>query len=377
MQERSVAPPLIVGAGPVGKGAALFLARDGLATRIIDEAEEPSRHSKALAVNPRTLEILEPTGITEKMLALGMPLRGLRLWRPGKSLAELSLARLKPKYPMLALSQATTERLLAEALEKTGVTVERGTKLVACRNAPDGVEAELRRSSQEESEMIRCPWLLAADGAHSTSRQQMNVDFPGTTFLRPWYLMDVSLATSLEGDWAHVVFVDGGGFVFAIRVIDETTRSASGDPLWRLMSNLPDPIERIGARQTAAPVWESTFHISHRINSRLRVNEVYFAGDAAHIHSPVGARGMNLGLEDAWVFSRLVKMQRMHRYESLRQPVDRRVMKRVELLSRMARGESLAARCFRSLLPSAVKIPPIYHRMLATIMGLDHPLTVA
>jgi 2-polyprenyl-6-methoxyphenol hydroxylase-like FAD-dependent oxidoreductase len=142
------------------------------------------------------------------------------------------------------------------------------------------------------------------------------------------------------------------------------------------MSNRPDPVGQIGARQTAAPVWESIFHISHRINSRLRVNEVYFAGDAAHIHSPVGARGMNLGLEDAWVFSRLVKMQQMHRYESLRQPVDRQVMKRVELLSRMARGESFAARFFRSLLPSAVKIPPFYHRMLATIMGLDHPLTV-
>jgi 2-polyprenyl-6-methoxyphenol hydroxylase-like FAD-dependent oxidoreductase len=86
----------------------------------------------------------------------------------------------------------------------------------------------------------------------------------------------------------------------------------------------------VEAEQAGQPVWESNFHISHRINATLAKGNVYFAGDAAHIHSPVGARGMNLGLENAWVFAYLVKTNQLHKYDRLRRPVDRQVVRRVE-----------------------------------------------
>src|SRR5215469_5675106 len=114
--------PLIVGAGPVGLGAALLLRKAGMASRIIDMAAQPSNHSKALAVNPRTLELLQASGVTDRMLAIGLRISGVR-FQLGDRAGGFSLNSLKHKYPfMLALSQAATERLLTEALETAGGT---------------------------------------------------------------------------------------------------------------------------------------------------------------------------------------------------------------------------------------------------------------
>jgi 2-polyprenyl-6-methoxyphenol hydroxylase-like FAD-dependent oxidoreductase len=172
--------PIIVGAGPVGLGAALFLARQGQPVRVVELRDEPTTHSKALAVNPRTLDLLAPTGVTRRMLEIGLPVRNARLHRRGRVVAALSLAGIHPRYPfMLALSQATTERLLAEALHEAGGTVERGLKLVACRNEADGVEVTLETTAGGPHETAHCPWLLAADGAHSTAREQLGIEFVG------------------------------------------------------------------------------------------------------------------------------------------------------------------------------------------------------
>ena len=113
--------PLIVGAGPVGLAAALFLQREGLRPRIVETRTEAAPQSKALAVNPRVLDLLEPTGVTARMLELGSPVRGMQFHRNGKIVVGLKLDGIHPKYPfMLGLSQATTERLLAQAFLAAG-----------------------------------------------------------------------------------------------------------------------------------------------------------------------------------------------------------------------------------------------------------------
>jgi 2-polyprenyl-6-methoxyphenol hydroxylase-like FAD-dependent oxidoreductase len=136
--------PVIVGAGPVGLGAALFLARQGRVARVVEMRNEPAQQSRALAVNPRTLDVLEPTGVTNRMLERGSRIHGVRFYRHGRIIAHLSFGDMHPRYPfMLALSQATSERLLAEALAAAGGEVERGLRMVECRNVPGGVEAVL------------------------------------------------------------------------------------------------------------------------------------------------------------------------------------------------------------------------------------------
>jgi 2-polyprenyl-6-methoxyphenol hydroxylase-like FAD-dependent oxidoreductase len=371
--------PVIVGAGPVGLGAALVLRQAGIAVRIVDMAPEPSHYSKALAVNPRTLELLEPTGVTARMLSLGIRIRSARFQNDNKWSGELTLGGLKHKYPfMLALSQATTEHLLTQALEDAGGKVERGVALESCSNkSDDTVEVELKHVAGGAIEEVECPWLLAADGAHSTARNALEINFGGSSFEKPWHLADIVLHTALEEDHAYVFFLEGG-FLFLIRVVDETNRESQGPGLWRVISNKPELMNRI-PHSTAAgpPVWSSEFHISHRINDTLQKGNVYFAGDAAHIHSPMGARGMNLGLEDAWVFSRLVQSGQMKRYGELRRSVDEAVVKRIERLSRIVLGESAAVRFVRTVFMRwLIGIPAFQSRFMAAMTGLDHPLDI-
>jgi 2-polyprenyl-6-methoxyphenol hydroxylase-like FAD-dependent oxidoreductase len=369
--------PLIVGAGPVGLGAALFLARLGQATRIVEMRREPAQESRALAVNPRTLDLLEPVGLTPRMLELGLPVQGARFYRRGRLLTAVSFAGIHPRYPfMLALSQTTTERLLAQALEDAGGRVERGVQLVECRTGTGGVEAVLEPTAGGPREVVHCPLLLAADGAHSVARQQLGIDFVGSSFPGEWHLADVPLRTTLAADHAHIFFRDGGGFLFLIRVVDEMLEGRTAEPVWRVIANRPEPLAQlVQAEQVGPPVWASSFHIAHRIVATLATGGVYFAGDAAHIHSPVGARGMNLGLEDAWVFAHLLRANRLSEYDRLRRPVDRQVVRRVELLSRIASADSGFTRFVRTFVfPLVLGTPFLRTRVLATLTGLDHDL---
>jgi 2-polyprenyl-6-methoxyphenol hydroxylase-like FAD-dependent oxidoreductase len=367
--------PLVVGAGPVGLGAALFLARQGRIPMIVEMGDEMAQQSKALAVNPRTLDILRPTGVTQRMLERGLPIHEARMYRRGRVVTTLSLAGIHPRYPfMLALSQATTERLLVEALEELGVVVDRGVKMVECRNVSDGVEVELEPSANGCRKVVHCPWLLAADGAHSVARQQLGVDFAGTSFPAEWHLADVPLRTSLAADCAHAFFLDGGAFLFLIRVINDIRNDRGA--IWRVIGNRPDPLAQlVQAEPAGGPLWTSGFRISHRINATMAAGRVYFAGDAAHIHSPMGARGMNLGLEDAWVFAELVRANRLPDYDRLRRPVDRRVVHQVELLSCIVSAESRFYQFVREFVfPTVVKIPFLRGRITKTMTGLDHEL---
>jgi len=368
--------PLIVGAGPVGLGAALFLARQGRVPRVIETRHEPSAESRALAVNPRTLDILQATGVTEHMLDLGLPIHEARIYRRGRVIATQSMAHVHPRYPfMLALSQATTERLLARAFAAAGGVVERGVTLADCRNMADGVEATLERAGSG-SEVVHCPWLLAADGARSTARQRLGIDFKGTSFATEWHLADVPLHTSLADDCAHIFLLEGGAFLFLIRVIDDARMDRNEAASWRVIGNRPEPLTQLlQAEPVGPPTWTSSFCISHRINSTMAAGSVYFAGDAAHIHSLLGARGMNLGLEDAWVFAELVRAHRLPEYNRLRRPIDRQVVRHVELLSRVVAAENRFYEFVRrTIFPAATRIPFLRGRMVRTLTGLDHEL---
>jgi 2-polyprenyl-6-methoxyphenol hydroxylase-like FAD-dependent oxidoreductase len=369
--------PMIVGAGPVGLGAALFLARQGRSVRIVESLHERSKESRALAVNPRTLEILEPTGLTRQMLELGKRIYGVCFHHEGKLMATMELDSIHPKYPfMLALSQASTELLLERALLAAGGMVERGVKLVNCRASDEGAVAVLEPAEGGTREVAEVPWLLAADGAHSTVREKLKLDFPGSSLDEEWYLADVPLKSSLPQDHGHLFFFEGGSFLFMIRVVDQAQEKEAGGTLWRLITNRPNPLSRlVGAEQAGGALWASSFRISHRIVAMMAIDNVYFAGDAAHLHSPMGARGMNLGLEDAWVFSELLRTGRLAEYHDLRYEVDKSVVHRVELLTRMVAAESPLSRLMREFaFPVAVRTPVLRGRMLAAVTGLDHDL---
>ena len=314
------------------------------------------------------------------MLALGKPVGGAHIWHNKKVIGEISFDGLHHKYPfMLALSQAVTSRLLEMRLNRLGVYVDWDTRLNHVKISDDAVEAELKIGRGGHIEEVHCPWMLAADGVHSTARRELAIPSDGTSLENPWYLLDLPLYTSLREDRAQVFQQDGGGFVFLLRVVDDQEKSGQRAPIWRVIGSMHDPLSRLNfARPAGPPVWQSSFHISHSINRTMQAGNVYFAGDAAHVHSPVGARGMNLGIEDAWVFSELYRENRLARYGETRREVDRRVVRQIERFTHMVMADSALTRILRGMfLPMMTHTPMLRNHMVHTLTGLDHPLTLA
>ncbi len=369
--------PLIVGAGPVGLAAALFLARHNIHARLIEQEATRTNASRALAVNPRTLRLLEPTGVTTKMLARGLKITQARLSRNDQVLARISLDEVGGTYPfMLALSQATSEALLAEALAEQGIEAEHGVELVTCaeHDVMDVVLAVGGGKGRGTTEIVRPEWVLGCDGAHSQVRESLHIGFTGHTLSEPWSLMDVPLEGSIDPNAAHIRLFDGGGFLFLLRTVTDA-RVEKPPYIWRVIGNRPDLLANLTDARPAGPaLWSSRFHISHRIADVMCRGHAYLAGDAAHIHSPIGARGMNLGIEDAWVFAELASRRRLEQYGTLRRHVDHDVVKRIEALTTMVIGEQPWVRGVRDLILPALLNLPLRGRMLRTLTGLDHEL---
>ena len=361
---------LIVGAGPTGLAAALFLTRRGVPVRIIDAAPEPSRTSKALGVNPRTLALLEESGVTARIEAEAQAMRALHIHRRGRSLAILTIdwAALGADHRMVILPQARSESLLTDALAALGVTPERGLGLVGLEQTEGAVTASLSDGSS-----VTTPVLFAADGAHSTVRKALGLSFPGDAWEEPWRLMDLDL-TGPPADEGWIDLRPTGPFV----CLPFSGRT------FRLIGPGPPLLERLPEGWTAGEVrWQSDFRISHRMVEAMTVGRVCLAGDAAHIHSPIGARGMNLGIEDAFVFAACAadflngEAGRLEDYGRLRHEVDAAVVRRVRAVTEAVRDTSPGADLMRRLaLPLVTRLPFVVNRVLRIGMGLDHPVRV-
>lgn len=370
----AASPPLIVGAGPTGLAAALFLVHRGVTPRIIDAAPAPAATSRALAVNPRTLSILAGTGVDLAILAEGRPIETLRVHQDGREQAriEIDWRGMGANHPLIALPQARTETLLAAALRARGVGVERGVGLAGLSQDASGVAAVLTHADGA-SEIASAPLLLGADGAHSVTRHQLGVDFPGSAFPETWLLMDMEIDGPPTAEGYIDFTADGPLIVLPLQ-----------GKVFRLIGFGPPLLPRLRPEWRVGEVlWDSDFHISHRIAAALNVGRVCLAGDAAHIHSPIGARGMNLGIEDAYVFAACAARflggdaGALAAYGDSRRTVDAAVVRRIETLTKLVRARGPLAPYVRAaVLPLVAHVRPLQHIVARMGMGLDHPLVI-
>jgi 2-polyprenyl-6-methoxyphenol hydroxylase-like FAD-dependent oxidoreductase len=367
------APVLIAGAGPTGLAAALFLAELGVNSRIVDPAPAAALTSKALAVNPRSLELLKPTGVADRILAEGRSVQRMQLrGEHGQLLATIPVNVLPGPFPMVALPQSRTEALLAQALAQHGLHPEREVALETVRDTDGFVEVGLRHADGS-LESTRAAIVLGADGAHSATRRALDIGFPGSALAEPWNLADVTLNAPVSDTEGYVQFLPHHRMVFALAFTPERWRVIAAGA--RALDHLPD------GRSAKAVEWESDFKISHRIADRLNVGRVCLAGDAAHLHSPMGARGMNLGIEDAWVFAQLAKRaldsgstDPLAAYGRLRREADAGVVRRVKFGTETVLGYGLAGRLRGLLLPVVTRVPAARMLAMRLVAGLDHPV---
>jgi 2-polyprenyl-6-methoxyphenol hydroxylase-like FAD-dependent oxidoreductase len=315
---------LIAGAGPIGLTAAIELARRGIDCRIVDPLLEPPQYAKAVGVQPRTLEVFEGMGVLRRILDAAIQMRGQIVYVNGEQVAQLDMT-LPPDVPFgfVALPQYATERILGEELAMRGVRVERGVRLVGFDQDADGVTATLGSVGGEQT--VRSGYLVGADGAHSAVRKALGLTFEGAAFEEQYMLGDVEVDWSMPRGYGIRAMhqTDGktddvlvciplpgrGRYRMSMLVPDELSTAASAGGVAHGFEGGRKPelhhiqavLDRLSPEPTTArnPRWSSVFRISHRIVDAYGRERAFVAGDAAHIHPPTGAQGMNTGIQDA------------------------------------------------------------------------------
>jgi 2-polyprenyl-6-methoxyphenol hydroxylase-like FAD-dependent oxidoreductase len=352
---------LIAGAGPVGLTAAVEMMRRGFAPRVIDPDLAASPESRALGVNSRTLDLMEPSGVTERMLAAGHRVRRLVVRKNGRIIGRISMEHIPHRHNfLLVLAQSRSEEILEQRLAELGGKVERGTSLLSfAGEAP--VSARL-----SDGRTIPADILLGADGAKSTVRKGLGLDFPGNTQEEQFGLCDVALE-----DWPFpfdtvVLTVFPTHLAPFIPMAEGYGRFITTQPFTR--EGLPQDarISRID--------WQTDFRISFRQTATYQKGHVFLAGDAAHIHSPVGGRGMNLGMEDACWLAWLMAEGRLADYTRLRHPVGAAVLKLTHRFTALANANgTLRDATLATLLPLVSALPFLQRRLLQNLSALNTP----
>lgn len=317
-------PILIVGAGPTGLAAALELSRMGVAVRLIDKRAAPATTSRAIGVQARTLELLQQRGLAAELVSRGNQGRFASIYGGGKRLVHLDFARVESPYPyLLFVSQAETERVLREACARQGVAPEWNVALVAIgqdamSHDASPVRAVLRHQDGRLEE-LGAPWLIGADGAHSVVRSTLDLAFEGHTRAEDYALGDLRIDGALPDTDFHI-FSSGHGFMGLFPMGGDHFRLIASNPLSAPTPDTApslDELQKIYDMRSHIParfhdqVWSSWFRINSRMVSTLRRGRLFLGGDAAHIHSPAGAQGMNTGIQDminlCWKLARVVK----------------------------------------------------------------------
>ncbi|GAA4656494.1 monooxygenase [Streptomyces chumphonensis] len=364
---------VIAGAGPTGLCLAGELALAGVRCKVVERRTHRTEESRALGLHGRTMEVLRARGMADTVLERANPVKQVRV-SLGNSL--LNLRRLPSDYGQLTIiPQGETEAILEERARDLGVTIERGVKLTGCRQ--EGEEVVYRLESEERRWEERTPWLVGCDGAHSAVRHAMGAAFEGEMYPYTIIVADVKLGVPLDeqllihvGRAGLVVCTDFGNGWYRLGVIDRG-KSWSDDPV--TLQEVRETLVRLFGKdlRPSEPLWTSRFRIQERQAETYRRGRMIIAGDAAHVHSPLGGQGLNLGIQDAvnlgWKLAAVASGRGSDRlidtYQEERRRVSQGVIKVTDLATRMMTSDALPARVARLVGVSTATRVPRGHRL--------------
>ncbi len=365
---------LIVGAGPSGLMMAAQLLRYGIQPIIIDSKEGPTDESKALGVQARSLEIYRQMGVVDRVIKDGKQADGVIFNENGKQLAKLSLGNVgegQTPFPFILLyQQSKNERLLLDFLTLNCCPVYWKTDLIALKQTAKQAEVQLQTGDQLID--ITCDWVVGADGAHSAVRKTLQIPFSGDTYAHEFYLADVELNNE-ELDDSYVQLFMGKNGISGFFPMPEANR-------YRIIGKLPDePGKKDWALEDVLPslsnitkssinivhnYWFTIYKLHHRMADKFRDQRCFLIGDAAHIHSPVGAQGMNTGLQDAynlaWKLAGVVNGQIrepvLDSYAAERMPVAKDLLSTTDRVFTIVMSNNFFTRLFKKwVLPRLLK----------------------
>jgi 2-polyprenyl-6-methoxyphenol hydroxylase-like FAD-dependent oxidoreductase len=314
---------LIVGAGPTGLALACQFVRYGIDFVAIEKREGVTAYSKALGVHARTLEIYEQYGLAQQAVEQGAIAGKARMLNGGKVRAELDLSNLGvglTAYPyVLFLEQSKNEGLLDNYLKRNGKIVRWQTELVSFSQTEETVTAQIK-TADGTSETIEAQYLVGCDGPKSSVRHALELGFGGSTFERLFYVADAQIDWKLPHDALQVCLTQDSLLVFF---------PLKGENRYRIVGTFPEEFSKDEDEVLYAEIeqriqaeakfelhirdveWFSTYKVHSRHVSQFSKGRCFLAGDAAHVHTPVGAQGMNTGIQDgynlAWKLALVLK----------------------------------------------------------------------
>ncbi|WP_394770650.1 FAD-dependent monooxygenase [Lacisediminihabitans sp.] len=375
---------LVIGAGPTGLLLAVVLARRGVRVAIVDRKAGPTVESRAVVLQARTMEIYDQLGIAGRMAAASTEARfvvpGYGRRRFGKLKVGAIGEGVTPFPRLTVLEQSKTESILGAHLAELGVSVGWNATV----ELPEGLAAsgEVVVRSPEGVRRIRARYVVGADGSNSAVRRALGIDFAGSTYGHTFFVCDADQAVGLVADAVNLRLgdaeflltfpLDADNAAGHHRIIGLLPPTGGGDIV---ESSARAAVDGAFGVRWGQSKWFSTYRVQHRTAAVFRKGHVFLAGDAAHVHSPVGAQGMNTGLQDAHnlalklvdVLSGRAPESYLDRYEAERRPVALRLMSTTDRVFGLATSSTPRARWVRRRV--APVLAPFVIRVLPRLPG--------
>ncbi|MFA6915069.1 MAG: FAD-dependent monooxygenase [Parachlamydiales bacterium] len=343
-------PVLIVGAGPSGLAVALELTRFGIPVRIIDRKATQTLTTNAAGIQTRTIEILEHIGIVKEFLDRGVVTKSLEIHSQKRRLAKVPLDVVDSFHKfILMLPQSDTEHILNHELEKLNVRVERNVEFIELRQENNKVISSLKYLDGK-TEIVESDWLVGCDGYNSAVRNHANIKMVGKDFDQEFFVADVRLKSKFDRSSVNMIINKGTLIgIFSLpndqndkfRIVGNVGKDQNKDKFTE--NEIKQIVEGYteGECEVIEVIWSSPFWIHSKVASKLRNQSVFIAGDAAHVHSPAGAQGMNTGLQDAfnlsWKLALVINNKAqptiLDSYQEERYPIIKNVIKFTEALA--------------------------------------------